>query len=92
MSSPKTTRLHLLNEFELAPQSALFNQQTIAAVLSCSTHLLERKRWAVAVSPTSKLVVKFSIAKAMFSNIFNIQFIAQLVNKAIHSTHQLVWK
>ncbi|TIE03698.1 DNA-binding protein, partial [Legionella pneumophila] len=38
MSTQKISRLHLLNEFELAPTSALFNQQTIAAVLSCSTH------------------------------------------------------
>ncbi|QBR84723.1 DNA-binding protein [Legionella israelensis] len=46
MSAQKPSRLHLLNEFESAPQSALFNQQTIAAVLSCSTQLLERNRWA----------------------------------------------
>lgn len=37
MSVQKPTRLHLLNEFDSAPESALFNQQTIAAVLSCST-------------------------------------------------------
>ncbi len=55
MSSQKTTRLHLLNEFELAPQSALFNQQTIAAVLSCSTHLLERNRWAGGGVPYIKI-------------------------------------
>ncbi|HHF7366145.1 TPA: helix-turn-helix domain-containing protein [Legionella bozemanae] len=42
----KASRLHLLNEFESAPHSTLFNQQTIAAVLSCSTQLLERNRWA----------------------------------------------
>lgn len=41
----KLSRLDLLNEFESAPESALFNQQTIAAVLSCSTQLLERNRW-----------------------------------------------
>ncbi|MDF1758584.1 MAG: nucleotidyl transferase AbiEii/AbiGii toxin family protein [Legionellaceae bacterium] len=34
------------NEFESAPDSALFGQQTIAAVLRCSTQLLERNRWA----------------------------------------------
>jgi hypothetical protein len=33
MSAQKPSRLHLLNEFESAPHSALFNQQTIAAVL-----------------------------------------------------------
>jgi hypothetical protein len=46
MPSQNNSRLHLLNEFELAPLSALFNQKTIAAVLSCSTQLLERNRWA----------------------------------------------
>ena len=46
MPARKISRLDLLNEFELAPQSALFNQQTIAAVLSCSIQLLERNRCA----------------------------------------------
>ncbi|BCZ96743.1 helix-turn-helix domain-containing protein [Legionella pneumophila serogroup 1] len=41
----KLSRLHLLNEFESAPASALFNQHTLAAVLDCSTQLLERNRW-----------------------------------------------
>ena len=46
MSKEKLSRLDLLNEFDSAPESALFNQQTIAAVLSCSNQLLERNRWA----------------------------------------------
>lgn len=41
----KPSRLQLLNEFESAPTSALFNQHTLAAVLDCSTQLLERNRW-----------------------------------------------
>lgn len=41
----KISRLQLLNEFESAPNSALFNQQTLAAFLDCSTQLLERNRW-----------------------------------------------
>ncbi|AOW56849.1 helix-turn-helix domain-containing protein [Legionella pneumophila] len=41
----KISRLQLLNEFESAPNSALFNQLTLAAVLDCSTQLLERNRW-----------------------------------------------
>lgn len=41
----KLSRLQLLNEFESAPTSALFNQHTLAAVLDCSTQLLERNRW-----------------------------------------------
>jgi len=55
MSTQKPPRLHLLNEFELAPQSALFNQQTIAAVLSCSTQLLERNRWSGGGVPYMKI-------------------------------------
>lgn len=55
MSIEKPSRLQLLNEFELAPESALFNQQTIAAVLSCSTQLLERNRWAGSGLPYIKL-------------------------------------
>ncbi len=41
----KPSRLQLLNEFESAPTSALFNQQKLAVVLDCSTQLLERNRW-----------------------------------------------
>ncbi|VEB38344.1 Uncharacterised protein [Legionella sainthelensi] len=44
MPAQKRSRLHLLKEFESAPHSALFNQQTIAAVLSCSTYILEYLR------------------------------------------------
>ncbi|KTD81344.1 hypothetical protein Lwal_1053 [Legionella waltersii] len=46
MSINKLSRLQFLNEFESAPVSGLFNQQTLAAVLNCSTQLLERNRWA----------------------------------------------
>lgn len=55
MSIQKPTRLHLLNEFDSAPESALFNQQIIAAVLSCSTQLLERNRWAGTSVPYLKI-------------------------------------
>ncbi len=64
MTLKKPSRLHLLNEFESAPHSALFNQQTIAAVLSCSTQLLERNRWAGGV-PYLKIGRKGCIEKAM---------------------------
>ena len=40
---------------ELNSYSALFNQQTIAAVLSCSTQLLERNRWAGSSVPYLKI-------------------------------------
>lgn len=55
MTLKKTSRLNLLNEFESAPHSTLFNQQTIAAVLSCSTQLLERNRWAGGGVPYLKI-------------------------------------
>lgn len=55
MSIEKLSRLDLLNEFDSAPESALFNQQTIAAVLSCSTQLLERNRWAGTSVPYLKI-------------------------------------
>ena len=55
MSTQKTSRIHFLNEYELSPLSALFNQKTIAAVLSCSTQLLERNRWAGGGVPYLKI-------------------------------------
>ncbi|WP_115710318.1 DNA-binding protein [Legionella sainthelensi] len=45
MSINTLSRLHLLNKFKSAPNSALFNQNTVVAVLSCSRQLLERNRW-----------------------------------------------
>ncbi|KTD11920.1 hypothetical protein Lgra_1378 [Legionella gratiana] len=55
MSIAKLSRLDLLNEFDSAPESALFNQQTVAAVLNCSTQLLERNRWAGTSLPYLKI-------------------------------------
>ncbi|KTD57887.1 hypothetical protein Lsha_2165 [Legionella shakespearei DSM 23087] len=55
MSMTKPSRVQLLNEFESAPNSTLFNQHTIAAVLNCSTQLLERNRWAGAGIPYIKI-------------------------------------
>ncbi len=46
MSKKNISRIQLINEFESAPESTLFNQNTLAAVLDCSTQLLERNRWA----------------------------------------------
>ena len=46
MSAKKSSRLQLINEFESAPDSTIFNQNTLAAILNCSTQLLERHRWA----------------------------------------------
>lgn len=38
-------RLDLLNEFNLAPDDALFSQETVCAIICCSRHTLERSRW-----------------------------------------------
>ncbi|ABQ56120.1 hypothetical protein LPC_2194 [Legionella pneumophila str. Corby] len=46
MSKNNVSRIQLINEFESAPESTLFNQNTLAAVLDCSVQLLERNRWA----------------------------------------------
>ncbi|WED42019.1 DNA-binding protein [Legionella cardiaca] len=55
MSKIHLSRLILLNEFDSAPDSALFNQHTLAAVLNCSTQLLERNRWAGTGVPYIKI-------------------------------------
>jgi hypothetical protein len=39
------SRLELMHEYELAPESALFSQETVAAILGCSAATLERDRW-----------------------------------------------
>lgn len=79
MSTQKPSRLHLLNEFESAPQSALFNHQTIAAVLSCSTQLLERNRWAGSGVPYLKIGRKVLYRKSDV-----LDFLQQ--QKVYHST------
>lgn len=39
------SRIDLLQEYELAPDWALFSQETIAAIRDCSLATLERDRW-----------------------------------------------
>jgi hypothetical protein len=41
----KIDRLGLINEYELAPDSALFAQETVAAIRDCSLATMERDRW-----------------------------------------------
>lgn len=41
----KSTRISQVQEFESAPDSTLFPQNTIAAVRCCTPALLERERW-----------------------------------------------
>lgn len=64
MSKDKTSRIQLLNEFDSAPDYALFDQITLAAVRSCSTHLLERDRWAGGGVPYRKIGRKVLYCKS----------------------------
>lgn len=73
MSLHKPSRLHLLNEFESAPESALFNQQTIAAIFDCSTQLLERNRWAGTGVPYLKIGRKVLYRKSDVLNFLQQQ-------------------
>ncbi|MDX2347166.1 MAG: DNA-binding protein [Legionella sp.] len=79
MSTKKVSRILLLNEFESAPDSALFNQATLAAILNCSTQLLERNRWAGEGVPYLKMGRKVLYRKSEV-----LGFIQQL--KTYHST------
>jgi hypothetical protein len=42
----ETLRLYLIQEYESAPDSALFSQLTVAAIRKCSLSTVERDRWA----------------------------------------------
>ena len=52
---PYKTRLEFLEEFEAAPNSTLFNQNTLSAIRDCSTALVEQERWAGTGIPYRKL-------------------------------------
>lgn len=45
-SRHKKTRLELLEEFEAAPLTTLFAQETLCAIFACSPGKAERDRWA----------------------------------------------
>jgi excisionase family DNA binding protein len=51
----KISRLDMINEYELAPNSALFSQETVAAILNCSLATIERDRWIGAGIPFVKI-------------------------------------
>ena len=55
MATDTQNREKLITEFYNAPAAALFSQDTIAAVRSCSPALLERDRWAGTGVPFLKL-------------------------------------
>jgi hypothetical protein len=49
------SRLELIEEYEKAPDSALFSQETVAAILDCSEATLERERWVGSGIPFIKV-------------------------------------
>ena len=51
----KSSRLNLITEYELAPDSALFSQETVAAIRDCSLATIERDRWIGIGVPFIKL-------------------------------------
>lgn len=55
MTTKKLDRTKALVEFDNAPDTALFNQTTIAAVRDCSTATMERDRWAGGGIPFIKI-------------------------------------
>jgi len=48
-------RLEQLKEFDNAPLSALFPQETVCAIRNCSTATVERDRWAGTGIPFIKM-------------------------------------
>ncbi len=53
--APAPTRADLIRVFYSAPDTALFDQVTVAAVLDCSEAKMERDRWAGAGIPYLKI-------------------------------------
>jgi excisionase family DNA binding protein len=51
----KLSRIDLITEYELAPHSALFSQETVAAILNCSLATIERDRWVGSGIPFVKI-------------------------------------
>jgi len=49
------SRIDLINEYELAPDWAIFSQETVAAIRDCSLATLERDRWIGAGVPFVKM-------------------------------------
>lgn len=49
------SRLDLITEYDRAPDSALFTQETVAAIRDCSLATMERDRWAGTGVPFVKI-------------------------------------
>lgn len=57
------SRLTLINEFEAAPDSALFTQYMVAALRDCSLATIERDRWAGTGIPFIKIGPSASLSQ-----------------------------
>lgn len=78
----KKTRVEILSEFYAAPEETLFNQDTLCAVVNCSTSLAERNRWSGCGAPFIKIG---NAVRYLKSDILN--YIGQ--HKACNSTSAL---
>lgn len=83
MSKKTISRLQLINEFESAPDSTLFNQNTLAAVLDCSTQLLERNRWAGQGVPYIKIGRTVRYRKLDILNYLQHQCVHNVLQEAV---------
>lgn len=64
----RKTRLDIIQEFELAPESTLFGQETPAALLDCSAAKMERSRWDGTGIPFVKIGRAVRYRKADITN------------------------
>ena len=64
MATKTQERSDALKEFYDAPDSALFNQETVAAIRECSTATMERDRWAGTRDPIHQNKQSGSIQKS----------------------------
>ncbi|CCD08395.1 helix-turn-helix domain-containing protein [Legionella pneumophila] len=83
MSRNNVSRLQLINEFESAPESTLFNQNTLAAVLDCSVQLLERNRWTGQGVPYMKIGRTVRYRKADILNYLQQQCTYNVLKEAV---------
>lgn len=83
MSKNNVSRIQLINEFESAPESTLFNQNTLAAVLDCSVQLLERNRWAGQGVPYLKIGRTVRYRKLDILNYLQHQCVHNTIQEAV---------
>lgn len=78
----ESARLALINEYELAPTSALFNQETVAAIRNCSLATIERDRWAGTGIPFIKMGRLVRYRKAEIQHWLDSQQVVQSTSQA----------